>query len=107
VAAESEEEMSDTVSITQIQSYVHHGGKAWFVSTIERDSSAAVIPSPRYNETIVWEWNPVTRERGEMLTTFEDRKNSIAMHQRVCASLYYFAGDTKRVSEDGQEELLK
>ena len=46
-----------------IKTYVWHGDKCFFVSTIERESSAMEGPR-RYNETIVWkcEWEKGERE---------------------------------------------
>lgn len=41
-------------------------GRWWNVSTIARRSSAQEAPGSVYDETIVWEWNPETRERAEM-----------------------------------------
>lgn len=38
---------------TIIQSYVYNDNQGWFVSTIERDSSAAAYPC-RFLETLVW-----------------------------------------------------
>ena len=40
-----------------IKTYVWHGDKCFFVSTINRESSAAILPALRYNETMVWEYN--------------------------------------------------
>ena len=51
-------------STTLIQSYVL---KKWFVSTIHRESSVMESPPPWFYETLVWEWNAETRERGELL----------------------------------------
>ena len=75
--------MSDKV----IQSYVFHNEKRYFVSTIERDSSAMAYPS-RYNETIVWEWKEGEAERGEMLLQDEDIKGSIKKHLEICSNIY-------------------
>jgi hypothetical protein len=47
-----------------IQSYVLNN---YVVSTIFRESSACTQSPLCYFETIVWTWNPATRERGEML----------------------------------------
>lgn len=46
-------------------SIFQHGG--FFVSTINRSCSAAAAYGSRYNETIVWQMNIETGERGEML----------------------------------------
>ena len=76
--------MSNT---TLIQSYVHHKGKCFFVSTIDRDSSAAAYQG-LYAETIVWEWNKETRERGEMIGQDEGGQGSIYEHARICRDLF-------------------
>ena len=71
----------------QIQSYVHHDGKCFMVSTITRDSSAMLAPG-RYNETIVWAYDWDKRERGEMIHTDEDMRGSIRTHQRIVERLF-------------------
>jgi hypothetical protein len=75
--------MSDKI----IQSYVFHNDKRYFVSTIERDSSAIEYPH-RYNETIVWEWEEGKKERGELLIQDEDIKGSIKKHLEICSEIY-------------------
>jgi len=69
-----------------IQSFVWYKDKRYFVSTIERDSSADLGPR-RYNETIVWEWAE-NKNRGEMLTQESDSQGSIKMHNEICLKLY-------------------
>jgi hypothetical protein len=69
-----------------IKTYVKHGEKWFFVSTINRESSAAIIPSPVYAETIVWSTN-VVGERQELLWQGEAYKGSIKTHQRVVEAL--------------------
>lgn len=49
----------------KLKSYVWHGEKCYFISTIERDSSASAAYGMRYHETLVWEFNWDTNERGE------------------------------------------
>jgi hypothetical protein len=71
-----------------MQTYVWHDGKLFFVSTIERASSSAYGPE-RYNETMVWECNPETRERHEsFILQDEDGKGCIGTHQRICSDIY-------------------
>jgi hypothetical protein len=77
--------MSDNDRV--IKSYVWHGDTCFFVSTIERGSSA-VIWQHRYNETIVWAWDWLTGQRGAMLHIDEDRCGSIEVHEKICALLY-------------------
>lgn len=75
------------VNERQIKSYVWHKEKCFFVSTIERDSSAAQGPR-RYNETIVWDYDWDKRDRGEMLGTFEDFAGAIETHLRITQVLF-------------------
>lgn len=70
-----------------IKSYVWHGDKCFFVSTIERDSSA-MIYEHRYNETIVWEYDWETSKRGELLFMGEDIRGSVNRHLEMCKELY-------------------
>lgn len=75
------------VSLPKIKSYVWHGDECFFVSTIELDSSAAISPSPRYFETMAWEYDYATQERGESVA-FEGDGPALAQHFRVCEQLY-------------------
>ncbi len=50
-----------------LKTYVWHGDDCFFVSTIERDSSAAVDPPPRFNETIAWEYDWDMKELGDQV----------------------------------------
>ena len=74
--------MSDKV----IQSYVWHEKECFFVSTIERDSSAMLAPG-RYNETIVWEYDYDARKRGELVFQDEDSKGRIVKHLILCENI--------------------
>lgn len=73
--------MSDPV----IRSYIHAHGRVWFVSTIERDSSAIYNPS-RYHETCVWVMEGDAR--GDMIGTFGSDRGNLLMHFKVCENLY-------------------
>lgn len=73
-----------------IKSYVWHGDKCFFVSTIERDSSAPIIPAPRYNETIVWEYFWTQKKQGKIIGQESDRKGSISTHQTICYAIFTF-----------------
>ena len=71
-----------------IQSYVWFEGKCFFVSTINRESSAMIEGPIRYNETMAWECDPLTNKRGEMLPIQEGGPTgSLKAHFRVCESL--------------------
>lgn len=68
---------------------VWHDGKAYDVSTIDRESSAAAAYGDVYAETIVWE---VTQggKRGAMLYQNEAARGSIAAHQQIVSNLRDF-----------------
>ena len=69
-----------------MQSYVHHGDKVFFVSTINRESSSMF--GGTYAETMVWEWDPETRERGAFVGQGEGSSDSIYTHQAFCKQLH-------------------
>ena len=70
-----------------IQSYVTREDKCFMVSTIERDSSAA-MPVPRYNETIVWEYDWYTMKRGNIIHQDDGPRGCIETHFRICRALH-------------------
>jgi hypothetical protein len=70
------------------QSHVWHKEKEFFVSTINRESSAALAYGATYSETIVWEWNPVKNERGAMIGRDEHCADSLFAHQRMVQRIF-------------------
>ena len=70
-----------------IKTYVWHKDQCFFVSTIERDSSAFGDTS-RFNETIVWECDWATGKRGEILYTHGSGRGSIDRHLQICKEFY-------------------
>jgi len=70
-----------------IKTYVWHGGKCYFVSTIERDSSAILGPR-RFNETMVWEYDWNSDERGQLVYEDGGPTGSIRTHQAVVEAIY-------------------
>lgn len=70
-----------------IKTHVWHGDQCFFVSTIERDSSAAECQS-RYNETMVWTYDWDKRERGEIIWQDETCRGSICLHQKIVQQLF-------------------
>jgi hypothetical protein len=64
------------------KSYVYHGDKCWFVSTIERnyDTAVGVI---RGKETLVWNYDEEKRERGKLIHQAEGLRD----HQDICREL--------------------
>lgn len=64
-----------------IKSYVWHGDDCFFVSTIERDSSAAIKPPvPRFAETLVWEYDWDAVKRGHLV--HQRGSNAVITYQR-------------------------
>lgn len=70
-----------------IKSYVWRCEECFYVSTIERDSSAAAGPR-RFVETIVWTFDWATNERGRQVFMDSDHCGSMATHARVCARIF-------------------
>jgi hypothetical protein len=77
------EELTRNVPVWK--SYVYHRGKCFFVSTIERgyDTYSGVT---RGQETMTWECDPETLERGNMI----HQAGHICDHQAVCRCLINF-----------------
>jgi hypothetical protein len=72
----------------KLKSYVWHDGQCFFVSTIERDSSAMMeTPVSRFHETIVWEYDWDTAKRGTMVAQ-EGCGTAFDQHYRVCKDFY-------------------
>jgi hypothetical protein len=69
-----------------IKSYVWHEGKCFFVSTINRDSSA--MTGGRYAETIVWNFDWGKNERGSIVGQRESYTDSIFRHIKICQMLH-------------------
>ena len=70
-----------------VKTYVWHKEKCFFVSTIERESSAAYSLS-RYNETMVWEYNWDKRERGNILFQDGGPRGQIHFHNIIVQRLF-------------------
>ena len=60
--------------------------KAFYVSTIDRTSSS--MYGGRYAETIVWEWDSTTKQRGDIIHMGEGGEGSIRTHFSICEKLY-------------------
>lgn len=72
-----------------LKSYVWHGDKCYFVSTIERDSSACTEPpARRYNETIVWDYDWTKDARGELLGMAGDGRGMIDVHLEIIRRIF-------------------
>lgn len=64
------------------KSYVWHGQKCFFVSTIERDFDVAT-GTVRGQETLVWEYDYESATRGALL----HQAGGVHDHQQICRSL--------------------
>lgn len=80
----------------KLKSYVFHGDRCFFVSTIMRDSSAAISPPPRFAETMTWEMNWATQERGAWVDQ-DGSGDALTQHMRVVSDFYKYG---KRKDED-------
>lgn len=81
----SGEHVNDPIASTR----VWHGGKAFDVSTIDRNSSAAAAYGMVYAETLVFEVLP-DGKRGSILAQGEAARGSIGVHQDMVAQLRVF-----------------
>lgn len=70
------------------QTYLYREGKCWFVSTINRVSSAALAMGATYAETMAWEFEPETKQRGPLVAQEEAPTDSLYAHIEVCESLH-------------------
>jgi hypothetical protein len=69
------------------KTYVWHGERCFFVSTADRDSSALAAGDVRYAETLVWEYDWSTGERGKIVAQASCAPGSITTHLIVVESL--------------------
>jgi nitrate reductase beta subunit len=81
----------------KLKSYVFHGDQCYFVSTIMRDSSAVGYPS-RYAETMTWEYDWKTNERGKIVDQ-DGSGDALTQHMRVVSDFYRCG---KRKDEDDE-----
>lgn len=88
--------MSDfTPDERRLKTYVWHGDKCYFVSTIMRDSSCYEGPR-RISETMTWEFNWETNERGEWVDQCGGG-DALAQHMQVVEDFYRYG---KRKSDE-------
>lgn len=73
----------------QLKSYIWNriSGKCFYVSTIERDSSAPSSPALRYMETIAWEYDWDTKKRGDIAVQ-ENNGPAFKQHFSIYECLY-------------------
>lgn len=67
-----------------IQSYVYTEDKRYFVSTIERDSSAQDGPQ-RFNETLVFDW--AEGKTGKIIQQEDDCQGCLDGHFNMCLKM--------------------
>lgn len=67
-----------------IRSNVRHEDKWFFVSTINRESSSMFAAGMIYAETMVWEYDNTTGERGAFLFQTDGARDSITAHTKCC-----------------------
>lgn len=92
--------LADDVSYKEVaKTYVWHKAQCFFVSTIERESSAMEGPR-RFNETLVWLYDWDKRERGEWIYQDEACRGSLATHQRIVQALYDTGQPSKESTAD-------
>lgn len=71
------------------QTYIYRAeGQCFFVSTINRESSAALAYGATYAETMAWEFDRTTNTRGHLVAMDEAATDSIVGHIRVCEALH-------------------
>jgi hypothetical protein len=77
----------------------------FFISTIHRRSSAMLAPDTWYYETLVWEWNYETKQRGAIVDQgYRDpmsREGALEEHAAICAR---WAATTPEHKPDRKDE---
>lgn len=66
--------------------YIYREGECFLVSTIRRQSSAAIIPAPWYLETLAWEYDPINNTRGKIVAQAAESP-ALAQHMDVVKQL--------------------
>ena len=89
----------DYTNKTLAQTLVWYRDKGFFVSTINRKSSAWLAYGRIYSETLVWEWDSVAKKRGDMIGQDEDCEDSLFAHQRMVQRLF----DTGKCEEQDDD----
>lgn len=77
-----------------IKTYVFFEDKCFFVSTINRESSAMLCPDMVYAETMVFDYDWNTGKIGNIVHQDSASRDNINVHQRICDSLYRY-GEVK------------
>lgn len=95
---------SEEPNKTLIQTYVFYSSetqedKAFYVSTIDRESSS--MYGGRYAETIVWEWDSTERKCGGIVHMESGMQGSTRIHQHVCNEIYKYG---KILTDEDEQE---
>lgn len=69
------------------QTYLYVGAKCYFVSTIDRQSSATLAYVATYAETMAWEFDTTTKQRGRLVMQDEASTGSLFGHVRVMEAI--------------------
>jgi hypothetical protein len=69
-----------------IKSYIWHGEQCFFVSTIDRDSSAP--EGGVFSETMIWEFSWEENKRGKRVGEFSGSSGSLTKHILCCQCLH-------------------
>lgn len=90
-------EQAGNVSI--FKSYVFRGDECFFVSTMERESSAAAAYGARFNETMAWRFDWDNNKTMELVGHVGDGE-AFRQHMAMCEQLYR----TGRYAENGVDQ---
>lgn len=93
------------MSIKLIQSYVQ---ERYFVSTVYRPTSCDNDPSRYYYETMVWEWDARTKERGALVDSHDSgwyRKGALISHADICERLTEALSDPEDQAKANADRL--
>lgn len=82
-------------SVRLARDIVTHNGKQFYVSTINRESSAELSYRSIYAETLVWEWDGT--QRGKIVGQDEAGEDSLVGHKRMCT---IFEAHGKQLQDD-------
>lgn len=85
---------------------VWNKGECFYISTLNRESSAAISPPMRYNETIAWECDRSGSVRGAIVGMGEAPSGSLKTHQRIVKQLFDY-GEVRIDEETAEIANLK
>ena len=88
------------VNKTLAQTNVWHGNKGFFVSTINKKTSAMLSYGRIYSETLVWEWDSIAKKRGDLIGQDTHGEDCLFAHFNMVQRLF----DTGKCEEPDDEE---